>query len=67
ANGGIGRARVTQLKSLSGSFLYSKLPEDFYLSSGRSGHDPAVARSEKQSLTAIGGWAAGNWRIAARV
>jgi hypothetical protein len=33
----------TQLKSLSSSFPFCKLPEDFDLSSGGKGHNPEVA------------------------
>ena len=36
---GSGRPRVTQLESLSDSFLFGKLSEEFNLSSGGSGSD----------------------------
>ena len=39
ASGGFGRPRVTQLESLSDSFLFGKLSEEFNLSSGGSGSD----------------------------
>jgi hypothetical protein len=50
SNGGKGRARVTQLKLLIGSFLLYKPPESFCLSSG-NGHGFAVEYRQNASFS----------------